>query len=59
MGCLDIGRRCNPLCFNGGIAFHEALPLYLASHDCVRLPMHVAEYLPEELPHGTPVHVAL
>jgi peptidoglycan hydrolase-like protein with peptidoglycan-binding domain len=56
---LDIGRMYNPLYFNGGIAFHGAtsVPLYPASHGCVRLPMHIAEYLPDELPNGTPVHV--
>jgi peptidoglycan hydrolase-like protein with peptidoglycan-binding domain len=56
---LDIGRLYNPLYFNGGIAFHGALsvPLYPASHGCVRLPMHIAEYLPSKLPNGTPVHV--
>ncbi|HEX6255872.1 MAG TPA: L,D-transpeptidase family protein [Euzebyales bacterium] len=56
---LDIGRLYNPLYFNGGIAFHGALsvPLYPASHGCVRLPMHIAEYLPGKLPNGTPVHV--
>jgi peptidoglycan hydrolase-like protein with peptidoglycan-binding domain len=56
---LDIGRLYNPLYFNGGIAFHGALsvPLYPASHGCVRLPMHIAEYLPRKLPNGTPVHI--
>jgi peptidoglycan hydrolase-like protein with peptidoglycan-binding domain len=56
---LNIGRLYNPLYFNGGIAFHGALsvPLYPASHGCVRLPMHIAEVLPDELPNGTPVHV--
>ncbi len=56
---LDIGRLYNPLYFNGGIAFHGAtsVPLYPASHGCIRLPMHIAEYLPDELPNGTPVHV--
>ena len=56
---LNIGRLYNPLYFNGGIAFHGAtsVPLYPASHGCVRLPMHIAEYLPAELPDGTPVHV--
>jgi peptidoglycan hydrolase-like protein with peptidoglycan-binding domain len=56
---LDIGRLYNPLYFNGGIAFHGAtsVPLYPASHGCVRLPMHIAEYLPDELPNGTPVHI--
>ncbi|MDH3681149.1 MAG: L,D-transpeptidase family protein [Acidimicrobiia bacterium] len=56
---LGIGRLYNPLYFNGGIAFHgsQSVPLYPASHGCVRLPMHIAEYLPEQLPNGTPVHV--
>jgi peptidoglycan hydrolase-like protein with peptidoglycan-binding domain len=56
---LDIGRLYNPLYFNGGIAFHGALsvPLYPASHGCVRVPMHIAEYLPDELANGTPVHI--
>ncbi len=56
---LDIGRLYNPLYFTGGIAFHGALsvPNYPASHGCVRVPMHIAEYLPAELPNGTAVHV--
>ncbi|MCP5035424.1 MAG: L,D-transpeptidase family protein [Actinomycetia bacterium] len=56
---LNIGRLYNPLYFNGGIAFHGAtsVPLYPASHGCVRLPMHIAEEMPSELPNGTPVHV--
>lgn len=56
---LNIGRLYNPLYFNGGIAFHGAnsVPLYPASHGCIRLPMHVADYLPGELPNGTPVHI--
>lgn len=56
---LDIGRLYNPLYFDGGIAFHGAtsVPLYPASHGCIRLPMHIADYLPDELPNGTPVHV--
>ena len=56
---LDIGRLYNPLYFNGGIALHGAMsvPLYPASHGCIRLPMHIADYLPDELPNGTPVHV--
>jgi lipoprotein-anchoring transpeptidase ErfK/SrfK len=58
---LDIGRLYNPLYFRGGIALHGALsvPLYPASHGCVRLPMHIAEYLPGLLPNGTPVDVSL
>jgi peptidoglycan hydrolase-like protein with peptidoglycan-binding domain len=56
---LGIGRLYNPLYFVGGIAFHGAtsVPLYPASHGCIRVPMHIADYLPDELPNGTPVHV--
>ena len=56
---LGIGRLYNPLYFRGGIAFHGAtsVPNGPASHGCVRVPMHIAEYLPSELPDGTPVHV--
>ncbi|GAA1508864.1 hypothetical protein GCM10009677_47120 [Sphaerisporangium rubeum] len=54
-----LGQLYNPIFFNGGIAFHGALsvPLYPASHGCVRLPMHVAEILPGMLGTGVPVHV--
>ncbi|GLW97236.1 peptidoglycan-binding protein [Microtetraspora sp. NBRC 16547] len=54
-----LGQLYNPIFFNGGIAFHGALsvPLYPASHGCVRLPMNVAEILPGLLGTGVPVHV--
>ncbi|MCT9930182.1 L,D-transpeptidase family protein [Planotetraspora sp. A-T 1434] len=54
-----LGQLYNPIFFNGGIAFHGALsvPLYPASHGCVRLPMHVADILPGLLGTGVPVHV--
>ncbi|GGL09278.1 hypothetical protein Sme01_00200 [Sphaerisporangium melleum] len=54
-----LGQLYNPIFFNGGIALHGALsvPLYPASHGCVRLPMHVAEILPGLLGTGVPVHV--
>ncbi|MDF2709000.1 MAG: murein L,D-transpeptidase [Nonomuraea muscovyensis] len=54
-----LGQLYNPIFFNGGIAFHGALsvPLYPASHGCVRLPMNVAEALPGMLGTGVPVHV--
>jgi len=54
-----LGRLYNPIFFNGGIALHGALavPLYPASHGCVRLPMAVAEILPGMLGKGVPVHV--
>ena len=56
---LGIGRLYKPLYFRGGIALHgsQSVPLYPASHGCIRLPMHIADYLPDELPNGTPVHV--
>lgn len=54
-----LGQLYNPIFFNGGIAFHGALsvPLYPASHGCVRLPMAVAGVLPGQLGTGVPVHV--
>ncbi|TMR97067.1 murein L,D-transpeptidase [Nonomuraea basaltis] len=54
-----LGQLYNPIFFNGGIAFHGALsvPLYPASHGCVRMPMNVAVELPGMLGKGVPVHV--
>uniref|UniRef100_UPI000DE1FA3A L,D-transpeptidase family protein n=1 Tax=Nonomuraea lactucae TaxID=2249762 RepID=UPI000DE1FA3A len=54
-----LGQLYNPIFFNGGIALHGALsvPLYPASHGCVRMPMNVAEVLPGMLGRGVPVHV--
>ncbi|MFC4051392.1 L,D-transpeptidase family protein [Actinomadura syzygii] len=54
-----LGQLYNPIYFNGGIAFHGALdvPDYPASHGCVRMPMHIAEYLPGILGTNVPVHV--
>ncbi|MUN41826.1 L,D-transpeptidase family protein [Actinomadura litoris] len=54
-----LGRLYNPVYFNGGIAFHGALdvPRYPASHGCVRLPMHIAEYFPSLVGTGVAVHV--
>ncbi len=57
---LGIGSLYNPLYFTtSGIAFHgsRSVPSYPASHGCVRVPMHIAEYLPAMLPNGTPVVV--
>ncbi len=55
----DLGRLYNPLYFNGGIAFHGApsVPTYPASHGCVRLPMPIAEWFPDEVSNGTSVYV--
>ncbi|GLZ10519.1 peptidoglycan-binding protein [Actinomadura sp. NBRC 104425] len=54
-----LGRLYNPIYFNGGIAFHGApsVPDYPASHGCVRLPMHIAEYFPKIVSLGVAVHV--
>lgn len=54
-----LGRLYNPLYFNGGIAIHGAtsVPAYPASHGCVRIPMHSAEWFPGVVPNGTPVYV--
>lgn len=54
-----LGRLYNPIYFNGGIAFHGALsvPKNPASHGCVRMPMHIAEYFPDLLGTNVPVHV--
>ncbi|MES9544240.1 L,D-transpeptidase family protein [Actinomadura sp. NPDC000600] len=54
-----LGQLYNPIYFNGGIAFHGALdvPKYPASHGCVRMPMHIAEYFPDLVGTGVPVHV--
>ncbi|WP_103957946.1 L,D-transpeptidase family protein [Nonomuraea solani] len=54
-----LGQLYNPIFFNGGIAFHGALsvPLYPASHGCVRMPMNVSVELPGLLGKGVPVHV--
>ncbi|CAN5476224.1 hypothetical protein BH18ACT1_BH18ACT1_16710 [soil metagenome] len=54
-----LGRLYNPVYFNGGIAIHGALsvPDYPASHGCVRIPMHIAEYFPGLVDAGDAVHV--
>ena len=55
----DLGLLYNPVYFHGGIAVHGALsvPLYPASHGCVRIPMHIAEYFPDLVAEGDPVYV--
>ncbi len=54
-----LGRFYNGLFFNGGIGVHGAtnVPSYPASHGCVRIPMHSAEWLFGMVPTGTPVYV--
>lgn len=54
-----LGLLFNPLYFNGGIAVHGArkVPSRPASHGCVRVPLHIAQYLPRLVPPGMPVRV--
>lgn len=54
-----LGQLYNPVYFNGGIAVHGAtsVPSYPASHGCVRIPMHIAEYFPDLVEQGDPVYV--
>ena len=55
----DLGKLYNPLYFNGGFAIHGApsVPAGPASHGCVRIPMGVAEWFPQEVRNGTPVYI--
>ena len=54
-----LGRLYNPVYFNYGLAVHGAsnVPKYPASHGCVRIPMHVAEYFPSLVADGDVVYV--
>jgi hypothetical protein len=55
-----LGKLYNPVYFtSGGVAVHGALsvPTYPASHGCVRIPMHIAEYFPSLVKRGDPVYV--
>ncbi|MQA05481.1 MAG: L,D-transpeptidase family protein [Streptosporangiales bacterium] len=54
-----LGLLYNPIYFNGGIAFHGApsVPLYPASHGCVRIPMHTANSFPDMVAHNERVYV--
>ena len=49
-----LGLLYNPVYFNGGIAVHGApsVPNYPASHGCVRIPMHIAQYFPGLVANG-------
>lgn len=55
-----LGPLYNPNYFDGGIAIHGAtsVPASPASHGCVRIPMHAAEWFPSRISLGTPVYVA-
>jgi len=54
-----LGSMWNPVYFNFGIAVHGAtnVPLEPASHGCVRLPMHIADYFPDLVDEGDRVLV--
>jgi len=55
-----LGKLYNPVYFtSSGVAIHGALsvPTYPASHGCVRIPMHIAEYFPSLVRSGDPVYV--
>ncbi len=54
-----LGRLYNPVYFNYGIAIHGAsnVPSNPASRGCVRIPMHIAEYLPSLVANGDLVYV--
>ena len=54
-----LGRLYNPVYFNYGIAVHGAgnVPDRPASHGCVRIPLHIAEYFPTLVHLGDAVYV--
>jgi peptidoglycan hydrolase-like protein with peptidoglycan-binding domain len=54
-----LGELYNPYYFNRGIAVHgfESVPTTPASHGCVRIPMHIAEYFHDLVHRGDVVHV--
>jgi peptidoglycan hydrolase-like protein with peptidoglycan-binding domain len=55
-----LGKLYNPVYFtSSGVAIHGALsvPTYPASHGCVRIPMHIAEYFPSLVAKGDAVYV--
>jgi hypothetical protein len=49
----------NPVYFNFDIAVHGItnVPVYPASHGCVRIPMHIAQYFPSMVKSGDLVYV--
>ncbi|MBA3655509.1 MAG: murein L,D-transpeptidase [Actinobacteria bacterium] len=54
-----LGRLYNSAYFYRGFALHGSLsvPLYPASHGCVRVPMHTAAWFQSQLYRGMPVFV--
>ena len=55
----SLGRLYNAEYFVGGYAIHGSLsvPPVPASHGCIRIPMSAAEWFPDHVSRGTPVHV--
>ncbi|HSH23683.1 MAG TPA: L,D-transpeptidase family protein [Acidimicrobiales bacterium] len=56
----SLGKLYKPVYFTGrGVAVHGAtsVPAYPASHGCVRIPMHIAEYFPDLVGRGDAVYV--
>ena len=55
-----LGKLYNPVYFtSSGVAVHgsTSVPTYPASHGCVRIPMHIAEYFPSLVQTGEAVYV--
>ena len=55
----SLGRMYKPVYFNYGVAVHGSsnVPNEPASHGCVRMPMHIAEYFPELVDKGDDIYV--
>ena len=54
-----LGRLYNPVYFNHGLAIHGSsnVPNRPASHGCVRIPMHIAEYFPDRVSVGDAAYI--
>ena len=54
-----LGRMYKPVYFDYGLAVHGSgsVPDYPASHGCVRLPMHIAEYFPTLVKRGDWIYI--
>jgi len=54
-----LGKMFKPVYFNKGLAVHGAneVPSYPASHGCIRIPMHIADYFPDLVKNGDQVYV--
>src|SRR5262245_40666178 len=54
-----LGRMYKPVYFNFGLAVHGSknVPKKPASHGCIRIPMHIAEYFPDLVKNNDRVYV--